>query len=85
MAKTLLSKDALIDKLVDVVYDYGYDGATLSVTATLTDAAGNTSAQGSDSAVMGDTTAPGAPTVLKPFARRFRRRTVSRPKPSWPI
>jgi len=36
MAKTLLSKDALIDKLVDVVYDYGYDGATLSVISAVT-------------------------------------------------
>jgi AcrR family transcriptional regulator len=36
MSKALLSKDALIDKLVDVVYDYGYDGATLSVISEVT-------------------------------------------------
>ncbi|HMY06925.1 MAG TPA: retention module-containing protein, partial [Accumulibacter sp.] len=34
------------------------DGATLSITATLTDAAGNVSAPGSDSATVGDTSAP---------------------------
>ena len=39
------------------------DGATLSVSATVTDAAGNVSAPGSDSATVGDTTAPAAPTV----------------------
>lgn len=31
-----LSKDALVDKLVDVVYEYGYDGATLSVISEVT-------------------------------------------------
>lgn len=31
-----LSKDALIGKLVDVVYDYGYDGTTLSVISEAT-------------------------------------------------
>lgn len=36
MSKPLLTKDALIDKLVDVVYDYGYDGATLSVISEVT-------------------------------------------------
>ncbi len=36
MSKALLTKDALIDKLVDVVYDYGYDGATLSVISEVT-------------------------------------------------
>ena len=30
------SKDALLDKLVDVVYDHGYDGATLSVISEAT-------------------------------------------------
>ncbi|MGE6110120.1 hypothetical protein, partial [Aeromonas sobria] len=34
------------------------------VTATLVDAAGNVSPEGSDSAVMGDTTATAAPTVV---------------------
>lgn len=36
MSKPLLTKDALIDRLVDVVYDYGYDGATLSVISDVT-------------------------------------------------
>jgi TetR/AcrR family transcriptional regulator, lmrAB and yxaGH operons repressor len=36
MTKAQNSKDALIDKLVDVVYDYGYDGATLSVISEVT-------------------------------------------------
>jgi AcrR family transcriptional regulator len=31
MSKPLLSRDALVAKLVDVMYDVGYDGATLSV------------------------------------------------------
>jgi hypothetical protein len=38
------------------------DGSTITVTATVTDVAGNTSAPGSDSALR-DTTAPGAPVV----------------------
>lgn len=36
MSKAVSSKDALVDKLVDVVYDYGYDGATLSVISEVT-------------------------------------------------
>ncbi|NVJ11953.1 hypothetical protein HUW63_43155, partial [Myxococcus sp. AM001] len=39
------------------------DGQSVSATATVTDTAGNTSAPGSDSAVVGDTTATAAPTV----------------------
>uniref|UniRef100_UPI001CF021C0 Ig-like domain-containing protein n=2 Tax=Aquitalea palustris TaxID=2480983 RepID=UPI001CF021C0 len=39
------------------------EGGTLTVAATITDPAGNTSAQGSDSAKL-DTTAPSAPTVV---------------------
>jgi AcrR family transcriptional regulator len=31
-----LSRDALVARLVDVVYDYGYDGATLSVISEVT-------------------------------------------------
>ena len=31
-----ITKDALIERLVDVVYDYGYDGATLSVISEVT-------------------------------------------------
>ncbi|MCS3457768.1 putative Zn-binding protein involved in type VI secretion [Aeromonas sp. BIGb0405] len=45
-------------------FDRPADGVKLTVTATLVDAAGNVSAEGSDSAVMGDTTATGAPTVV---------------------
>ncbi len=41
-------------------YSRPADGAALSVTATLTDASGNVSPEGSDSATMGDTTAPEA-------------------------
>ena len=37
---------------------------TLTVTATIVDAAGNVSLPGSDSATMGDTTATAAPTVV---------------------
>ncbi|MGY3871582.1 hypothetical protein ACW5W4_19065, partial [Aeromonas crassostreae] len=40
------------------------DGEALTVTATLVDAAGNVSPEGSDSATMGDTTATAAPTVV---------------------
>ena len=40
--------------------------ATLTVTATIVDAAGNVSLPGSDSATMGDTTATGAPTGSSP-------------------
>ncbi|WP_158592083.1 retention module-containing protein [Pseudomonas cavernicola] len=39
------------------------DGQPLNVSATVTDQAGNTSAPGSDSAIVGDTTATAAPTV----------------------
>ncbi|WP_170919388.1 hypothetical protein, partial [Shewanella xiamenensis] len=39
------------------------DGQSITVTATQTDKAGNTSAEGSDTALV-DTTAPTAPTVL---------------------
>ena len=39
------------------------DGAQLKVDATQTDKASNTSAQGSDQATVGDTTAAGAPVV----------------------
>ncbi|MGY3867923.1 hypothetical protein, partial [Aeromonas bivalvium] len=45
-------------------FDRPADGATLTVTATLVDAAGNVSPEGSDSAVMGDTTPTAAPTVV---------------------
>ncbi|HFG1953484.1 TPA: Ig-like domain-containing protein, partial [Vibrio cholerae] len=40
------------------------EGQSITVTATQTDAANNTSAQGSDTATVADETAPNAPTVL---------------------
>jgi AcrR family transcriptional regulator len=36
MGKGLLQRDVLIERLVDVVYDYGFDGATLSVISEVT-------------------------------------------------
>ena len=36
MTKPLLSRDALIERLVDLVYDYGYDGTTLSLISEVT-------------------------------------------------
>ncbi|WOX49141.1 retention module-containing protein [Aeromonas sp. XH] len=45
-------------------FDRPADGVTLTVTATIVDAAGNVSLPGSDSATLGDTTATGAPTVV---------------------
>jgi len=36
MSKPLLTRDALIERLVEVVYDYGYDGATLSLISEVT-------------------------------------------------
>ncbi|WP_406568527.1 type I secretion C-terminal target domain-containing protein [Aeromonas caviae] len=45
-------------------FDRPADGVTLTVTATIVDAAGNVSLPGSDSATMGDTTATSAPTVV---------------------
>ncbi|AGI69668.1 hypothetical protein OAN307_c42750 [Octadecabacter antarcticus 307] len=47
---------------VSVTYDVPAEGGTMTVSAVITDAAGNTSAAGSDSATL-DTTAPDAPTV----------------------
>ena len=42
-------------------YDKPADGSTITVSATITDTAGNTSAEGKDSAIIGDTTATPAP------------------------
>jgi VCBS repeat-containing protein len=56
--------DTLIASGIDLNYLRPADGATLSVTATITDAAGNVSQPGNDSAVVGDTTATAAPTVV---------------------
>ncbi len=49
---------------VTLTYPRPADGVGISVSATVTDAAGNTSAPGSDNATVGNTTAPGAPTVI---------------------
>ncbi|MEK1941734.1 MAG: retention module-containing protein, partial [Pseudomonas sp.] len=49
---------------VTLTYPRPADGAAINVSATITDAAGNTSAPGSDSATVGDTTATAAPTVV---------------------
>ncbi|MFB9215372.1 Ig-like domain-containing protein, partial [Vibrio sinaloensis] len=53
-----------IDNGVTYQYDRPADGDSITVTATIVDQAGNESAPGSDSAVMGDTTATPAPTVV---------------------
>ncbi|MDN3683309.1 hypothetical protein QW180_00410 [Vibrio sinaloensis] len=53
-----------IDNGVTYQYDRPADGGSITVTATIVDQAGNESAPGSDSAVMGDTTATPAPTVV---------------------
>ena len=63
-ADRLLSEADITAGKVGYEFDRPVDGATLTVTATITDAAGNESQPGSDSAVMGDTTATGAPTVV---------------------
>ncbi|EGA70951.1 hypothetical protein VISI1226_05366, partial [Vibrio sinaloensis DSM 21326] len=52
------------DNGVTYQYDRPADGGSITVTATIVDQAGNESAPGSDSAVMGDTTATPAPTVV---------------------
>ena len=57
-----LTADDISAGTVAYEFDAPADGETLTVTATITDAAGNESAQGSDSAKI-DTTATGAPTV----------------------
>ncbi|MFA0254499.1 binary toxin-like calcium binding domain-containing protein, partial [Vibrio breoganii] len=53
-----------LDNGVTYEYDRPADGETLTVTATIVDQAGNESAEGSDSATMGDTTATAAPIVV---------------------
>ncbi|MFR9721650.1 hypothetical protein ACL00X_20110, partial [Aeromonas diversa] len=63
-ADRLLSEADITAGKVGYEFDRPVDGATLTVTATIIDAAGNESQPGSDSAVMGDTTATGAPTVV---------------------
>ncbi|WP_199766861.1 Ig-like domain-containing protein [Aeromonas sp. ASNIH7] len=61
--RLLTDADITADK-VGYEFDRPADGVTLTVTATIVDAAGNVSLPGSDSATMGDTTATGAPTVV---------------------
>ncbi|MGE6110099.1 hypothetical protein, partial [Aeromonas sobria] len=63
-ADRLLSEADILAGKVDYEFDRPADGEALTVTATLVDAAGNVSPEGSDSAVMGDTTATAAPTVV---------------------
>ncbi|WP_208111453.1 Ig-like domain-containing protein [Marinomonas balearica] len=58
-----LTQDQIDAGTVTFEYDRPADGEELSVTATITDIAGNTSAEGTDKATMGDTTATAAPTV----------------------
>ncbi|OED96493.1 VWA domain-containing protein, partial [Vibrio breoganii] len=58
-----LTQDHL-DNGVTYEYDRPADGETLTVTATIVDQAGNESAEGSDRAIMGDTTATAAPIVV---------------------
>ncbi|MGY3867916.1 hypothetical protein, partial [Aeromonas bivalvium] len=60
----VLTADDISAGKVGYEFDRPADGATLTVTATIVDAAGNVSQPGSDSAVMGDTTATAAPTVV---------------------
>uniref|UniRef100_UPI003735E4F6 Ig-like domain-containing protein n=1 Tax=Vibrio atypicus TaxID=558271 RepID=UPI003735E4F6 len=62
-ADVVLTQDD-IDNGVTYQYDRPEDGESLTVTATIVDQEGNESAPGSDSAVMGDTTATPAPTVV---------------------
>ncbi|MFL7022131.1 Ig-like domain-containing protein [Vibrio cyclitrophicus] len=53
-----------LDNGVTYEYDRPEDGQSLTVTATIVDQSGNESAEGTDSASMGDTTATAAPTVV---------------------
>ncbi|WP_323887329.1 retention module-containing protein [Aeromonas caviae] len=63
-ADRLLTDADITAGKVGYEFDRPADGVTLTVTATIVDAAGNVSLPGSDSATMGDTTATGAPTVV---------------------
>ncbi|BBQ31824.1 hypothetical protein WP2W18E01_34060 [Aeromonas caviae] len=63
-ADRLLTDADITAGKVGYEFDRPVDGVTLTVTATIVDAAGNVSLPGSDSATMGDTTATGAPTVV---------------------
>ena len=63
-ADRLLTDADITAGKVGYEFDRPADGVTLTVTATIVDAAGNVSLPGSDSATMGDTTATSAPTVV---------------------
>ncbi|QXB56681.1 Ig-like domain-containing protein [Aeromonas sp. FDAARGOS 1415] len=63
-ADRLLTDADITAGKVGYEFDRPADGVKLTVTATIVDAAGNVSPEGSDSAVMGDTTATAAPTVV---------------------
>nr|WP_323888750.1 retention module-containing protein [Aeromonas caviae] len=63
-ADRLLTDADITAGKVGYEFDRPADGVTLTVTATIVDAAGNVSLPGSDSATMGDTTATAAPTVV---------------------
>ncbi|CAG35245.1 Ig-like domain-containing protein [Desulfotalea psychrophila] len=54
----------ILDNGLKLEYDRPADGDGITVSATLTDQAGNTSGSGSGTATMGDTTATVAPTVV---------------------
>ncbi|WP_019030003.1 cadherin repeat domain-containing protein, partial [Colwellia piezophila] len=57
-APIVLTQDQIDAKELSFDYARPADGQTLTVTASLTDVAGNTSATASDTATVGDTTAP---------------------------
>ncbi|MGY3871558.1 hypothetical protein ACW5W4_18895, partial [Aeromonas crassostreae] len=63
-ADRVLSDADILAGKVGYEFDRPADGAALTVTATIVDEAGNVSPEGRDSAVMGDTTATAAPTVV---------------------
>ncbi|NMU53029.1 hypothetical protein, partial [Vibrio parahaemolyticus] len=63
-APITLTQAQIDGKFLTFEYPRPADGGSIEVKATLTDKAGNVSPEGRDSAVMGDTTATAAPTVV---------------------
>ncbi|MGE6223688.1 type I secretion C-terminal target domain-containing protein [Aeromonas media] len=63
-APITLTQAQIDGKFLTFEYPRPADGGRIEVKATLTDQAGNVSPEGSDRAVMGDTTATAAPTVV---------------------
>ncbi|MFQ2162995.1 type I secretion C-terminal target domain-containing protein, partial [Aeromonas taiwanensis] len=63
-APITLTQAQIDDQYLTFEYPRPADGGSIEVKATLTDKAGNVSPEGSDRAVMGDTTATAAPTVV---------------------